>query len=149
MPAGRSFRALQYHSTSNQTMFTAEQIKAAHSKVRSGADFPAFIRDIAALGVTSYCTYVADGHTDYYGAGGFSTSAAPGYAALPVAADSDMAQFRAELRDHQQGATNYQEFIAACARLGIEKWEVDMALMTCTYFDKAGNAVLVEDIPRW
>ncbi|MGB4398918.1 MAG: DUF1398 family protein [Daejeonella sp.] len=35
-------------------MFTAEQIKAAHSKVKSGADFPAYIQDIKALGVTGY-----------------------------------------------------------------------------------------------
>ncbi len=27
-------------------MFTVEQIKTAHSKVKSGADFPAYIQDI-------------------------------------------------------------------------------------------------------
>jgi uncharacterized protein YbcV (DUF1398 family) len=48
-------------------MFTIEQVKAAHSKVRSGADFPAFIQDIKKLGVTYYETFVSDGHTDYYG----------------------------------------------------------------------------------
>ena len=35
-------------------MFTVEQIKAAHSKVQSGADFPAYIREIKELGVTHY-----------------------------------------------------------------------------------------------
>lgn len=35
-------------------MFTVEQIKTAHSKVKSGADFPAYIQDIKKLGVT-YC----------------------------------------------------------------------------------------------
>lgn len=33
-------------------MFTAEQLKAAHSQVKSGADFPAYIQDIRKLGVT-------------------------------------------------------------------------------------------------
>ena len=32
-------------------MFTAEQIITAHSKVKSGADFPNYIKDIKALGV--------------------------------------------------------------------------------------------------
>jgi hypothetical protein len=33
-------------------MFAVEQIKTAHSKVKSGADFPAYIQDIKKLGVT-------------------------------------------------------------------------------------------------
>lgn len=32
-------------------MFTIQQIKDAHSKVKSGADFPAYIQDIKKLGV--------------------------------------------------------------------------------------------------
>jgi uncharacterized protein YbcV (DUF1398 family) len=42
-------------------MFTIEQIKIAHTKVRSGADFPNYIQDLINLGITSYETYVADG----------------------------------------------------------------------------------------
>ena len=49
-------------------MFTLDQIKSAHSKVKSGADFPAYIREIKELGVTYYEAYVADGHVDYHGA---------------------------------------------------------------------------------
>ena len=45
-------------------MFTIEQIQSAHSKVKSGADFPKYIQEIKALGVTSYETYVEDGRTD-------------------------------------------------------------------------------------
>jgi uncharacterized protein YbcV (DUF1398 family) len=45
-------------------MFTVEQIKAAYSKVRSGADFPTYIKEIKKLGITHYEAYVADGHID-------------------------------------------------------------------------------------
>jgi Protein of unknown function (DUF1398) len=38
----------------NLKMFKVEQIKAAHGKVKSGADFPSYIREIKVLGVTSY-----------------------------------------------------------------------------------------------
>lgn len=44
-------------------MFTVEQIKAAHSKVKSGADFPKYIRDIKQLSVHAFETWVIDSHT--------------------------------------------------------------------------------------
>src|SRR3546814_6942611 len=68
-----------------ENMFTAEQIKAAHSKVRSGADFPAYIKEIKSLGVTYYETFVTDGHTDYYGANDYKTTSDAKYAALAIA----------------------------------------------------------------
>ena len=49
-------------------MFTIEQIKEAHAKVKSGADFPKYVKEMKTLGVVSYDHYVADGHTNYYGA---------------------------------------------------------------------------------
>ena len=42
-------------------MFSMEQITQAHSKVKSGAGFPAYIAEIKQLGVTSYETHVSDG----------------------------------------------------------------------------------------
>jgi len=48
-------------------MFTVDQIKSAHSKVKSGADFPTYIKEIKALGVTHYEAYVSDGHINYHG----------------------------------------------------------------------------------
>jgi hypothetical protein len=60
-----------------QQMFTTQQISAAHSKVKSGADFPAYIREIKTLGVTYYETFVADGHIDYYGANNYKATTPP------------------------------------------------------------------------
>ena len=129
-------------------MFTVEQVKAAHSKVKSGADFPAYIQDIKKLGVTFYKTFVTDGHTDYYGANDFTTASPAKYQALAIAEISNREQFKADLKEHQQGKTDYLTFIGLCAKLGIEKWEVYMDKMTCTYYDKEGNEILVEQIPQ-
>lgn len=129
-------------------MFTAEQIKAAHSKVKSGAHFPAYIKDIKKLGVTSYETFVTDGHTDYYGANDYKTSSAAKYDALKIAPVSTIEQFKTDLKSHQQGKTDYPTFCNDCAKSGIEKWAVSMNKMTCTYYDKAGNEILVEQIPQ-
>lgn len=45
-------------------MFILEQIKIAHSKVKSEVDFPAYINDIKQFGVTGYVTYLSDGSTN-------------------------------------------------------------------------------------
>lgn len=129
-------------------MFTIEQIKAAHSKVKSGADFPAYIQDIKKLGVTFYETYVMDGHTDYFGKNDYKTSSSAHYEALNLGEVSNAEQFKADLKAHQQGKTDYPTFCNDCAKSGIEKWAVCMDKMTCTYYDTAGNDILVEQIPQ-
>lgn len=129
-------------------MFTAEQLKAAHSKVKSGADFPAYIKEIKALGVTHYETYVADGHIDYHGGDDYTAKIPAKYDPLAVAEIVQSAHFKAELLAHQQGKTDFLTFIKMCATTGIEKWAIRMDKMTCTYYDKAGNEILVEVIPH-
>ena len=128
-------------------MFTVEQIKAAHSKVKSGADFPAYIREIKAYGVTHYETYVSDGHIDYHGANDHTATVPAKYEPLVIADTVVGYAFKAELVAHQQGKTDFLTFIKACASFGIEKWAISMDQMTCTYYDKAGNEILVETIP--
>ena len=125
-------------------MFTVDQIISAHSKVKSGADFPSYIKDIKKLGVTFYETFVTDGHTDYYGEKKYKTSSVAKYAPLPITQVSNIEQFKADIKAHQQGKTDYPTFCNDCAKSGIEKWAVCMDKMTCTYFDKAGNEMLVE-----
>jgi uncharacterized protein YbcV (DUF1398 family) len=129
-------------------MFTIEQIRAAHSKVKSGADFPAYIQDLKKLGVTFYATTVSDGHTDYYGADNYKTSTTAKYDILRITKTSNTEQFKADLKAHQQGKTDYLTFCNDCAKSGIEKWEVCMDKMTCTYYEKAGNEILVEELPQ-
>ncbi len=129
-------------------MFTVEQIKAAHSKVKSGADFPAYIQDIEKLGVTYYETFVTDGHTDYYGANEYKTTSPANYEPLVIAIECNKEQFKVDLKEHQQGKTDYLTFTRISANLGIERWAVCMEKMTCTYYDKAENEILAEEIPH-
>jgi uncharacterized protein YbcV (DUF1398 family) len=129
-------------------MFTVEKIKSAHSKVKSGADFPAYIQDLKKIGVTNYETFVSDGHTNYYGVDDYKTSSMAMYEVLSIAEISNTSQFKADLIAHQQGKTNYPTFCSDCAKSGIEKWNVSINKMTCTYYDKSGNEILVEQIPQ-
>jgi len=128
-------------------MFTTEQIKAAHSKVKSGADFPNYVQELIQLGVTSYETFVADGHTDYFGKEDYKTSSVAKYNPLIIAQESNVEQFKADLKAHQQGQTDYMTFCNDSAKSGVEKWVVCMGKMTCAYYDLSGKEMLVERIP--
>lgn len=128
-------------------MFTLLQIQDAHSKVKSGADFPQYMQDIINLGVTTFETFVSDNHTDYKGKNDFSISSEGFTETLIIADECNAEQFKSDLKAHQQGQTDYPTFLNDCAKSGIEKWTVLISEMTCTYFDKRGEAILVEKIP--
>ena len=129
-------------------MFTIEQIKTAHSKVKTGADFPFYIKEIKALGVTHYETYVTDGHIDYHGVNDYTVNVTSKYEPIVIVDNPKPEEFKVELSAHQQGKTDYLTFIKMCAETGIEKWAISMDKMTCTYYDKAANKILVEEIPQ-
>ncbi|MES2829754.1 MAG: DUF1398 family protein [Bacteroidota bacterium] len=127
--------------------FTVAQVEAEHEKVKTGADFPKYIQDIIKLGVTSFETFVSDSHTVYYGPNGYQTVSDPQYDQLDIADLSNKELFVQHLKNHQKGGSDYFTFCKDCAETGIEKWIVDLAAMTCIYYDAAGSEILVETIP--
>jgi uncharacterized protein YbcV (DUF1398 family) len=128
-------------------MFTLEQIGRAHANVKSGADFPSYIREIKALGIDHYITYVKDGHTDFESNEGHTQTSPAGYAAVTINPVPDIPQFRMNLLEHQQGRTSYLQFCELAASNGVANWKVDLQQMTCTYMDAGGKEMLVEQIP--
>ena len=90
----------------------------------------------------------ADGHIDYHGGNDRTAKVLAKYAPLTIADSPDYEKFKAELMAHQQGKTDFLTFIKMCATLGIEKWAICMNKMTCTYYDKGGSEILVEQIPQ-
>lgn len=129
-------------------MFTLKQIEEAHNKVKSGADFPKYIQEIKTLGINEFETWVKDSHTEYYGENGYKTSSNSMYEKLEIKDSSHPSKFKHYLSIHQQGGTDYFTFCKHCAETGIEKWIASLIKMTCTYYDKAGNEILIENIPQ-
>ena len=128
-------------------MFTIEQIKEAHAKVKNGADFPNYIQDLIILGVKGYDTFVSDGHTEYYGVNNYTVASEEKYAIIGISTNVNKELFIELLVKHQHGETDYMTFCNHCGQCGIAKWRVDIIEMTCTYFDLAGNEILIEKIP--
>ncbi|PAM95218.1 phage envelope protein [Flavobacterium sp. IR1] len=128
-------------------MFTIEQIKEAHAKVQTGADFPNYIQDLIILGVKGYDTFINDGHVEYYGVNNYVVTSDEKYDTIAVAPNANKERFIEFLVQHQEGQTDYLSFCNHAAQCGIAKWRVDILEMTCTYFDQAENEILIEKIP--
>lgn len=127
-------------------MFTLDQIREAHAKVKSGADFPHYVADLITLGVWKYNTFVHDGHVEYFGDTANTLVSPAKYEPLTVADTSDASGFRERLQAHQRGETDYMTFCRDAARAGALKWTVDTEAMTCIYYDKVGNVIFKENL---
>ena len=92
-------------------MFTITQIKEAHSKVKSGADFPKYIQEIKGFGVIGFTTWVKDSHTDYLGENDFKTSSNKVYEDLEISENLNLEKFVQQLKAHQRGETDYYIFL--------------------------------------
>lgn len=122
------------------------QIQESHAKVKSGADFPQYIRDLIKLGVLKYTVYVRDGHSEYFGVDTHIVSDAE-YPILEITSKVDVEKFKHSLKVHQQGKTNYFTFCMDAAKAGISCWVVDTYAKTCAYYDESSNLVIEENIP--
>ena len=127
-------------------MLTLQAIKDAHSKVKSGIDFPTYVQELIVLGITKYDIYVRDGHAVYFGNEGFQLQSLPTYKPLRVANISDKERFKHYLKNHQRGQTDYHTFCKDAAATGVEKWTIDMNNMTCIYYDKSNTQMVEEQI---
>ena len=127
-------------------MFTIEQINDLHARLGSAKTLPEYVRALKALGVERYDSYLADGHSEYFGHGGHNVVSPPVHEALPVAETGQHEAFLQHLRRHEKRETTYLEMSRGLAQSGIEKWTVDTDRMTMTFYDKAGGEMLVEQI---
>jgi uncharacterized protein YbcV (DUF1398 family) len=129
-------------------MFTIEQIKEAHAKVKTGADFPNYIQDLIILGIKGYDTFVNDGHVEYYGNHNYAVTSDEKYPEIKVEDTANKERFIEFLVAHQDGQTDYITFCNHAGQCGIAKWRVAIIEMTCTYFDKSDAQILIEKIPN-
>jgi uncharacterized protein YbcV (DUF1398 family) len=137
----------QCQTLKEKTMFTLEQIQAAHAKVKSGADFPAYAQELKKMGLGRYEFFLADGHAEYYGINGQQLIAGPKWDRRQIGAMSKK-DFAAAVKRHQKGGSDFPTIALEAARYGVYKWIVDLVDMTCTYFGEDGKVIMVEEIPR-
>jgi uncharacterized protein YbcV (DUF1398 family) len=128
-------------------MFTLQQMRAAHAKVKSGADFPGYVREIKQMGLLHYYFMVKDGHTSYHGANGFQVSGDPIYPEKTISVQASPAAVKQIIAEHQLGKSDFLTFCKLVAEAGVERWVVDTEAMLCSYYDLSGNSMIAEPIP--
>lgn len=128
-------------------MFTIQQINEANAKVKTGADFPRLAQELFEMGVLANDVHVNDGHAEFFGADNFVLKTPATHSILTINDESNGETFAHYLKIHQQGETDYPTFLQHSAVTGIEKWTLDFVAKTCTYFDKKGRKLLIEQIP--
>ena len=127
-------------------MFTIEQINELHARLGSASTLTEYVRALKALGVERYDSYLADGHSEYFGQAGYRLVSAAEHEVFLVAEASQRERFLQHRRRHELGRTTYLEMSRGLAQSGIEKWTVDTRRMTMTFYDKAGREMLVEQM---
>ena len=127
-------------------MFTIERINDLHARLGSARTLPEYVLALKGLGVERYDSYLADGHSEYFGRGGHRVVSPPVHEVLPVAQTGQRETFLQHLRRHERRETTYLEMSRGLAQSGIEKWTVDTGRMTMRFYDKAGSEMLVEQI---
>ena len=129
-------------------MFTIQQIKDAHSRVKTGADFPRYIGELKTLGLKRYEFLVSTGDTVYYGINGHTFSSGTRYDARQIVSPSFQTVLRELIAIHQKGGSDFPTICIQAAAAGVEKWVIDTEKMMCTYYDLEGNEMLAEPIPE-
>ena len=127
--------------------FTVENIKAIYSRPRTGADFPALIRELKGAGVTSYDHMIETGANVFHGCNGEALTLEKMGPPCPVSARPDVESLKRIISEHQRGLSNYPTLCRLVGEVGVEKWVCDLSAMTCSYFDKSGQQMHVELIP--
>jgi len=129
-------------------MFTEQQLKEAHSRVKTGADFPRYVQEIKQLGLITYEYLVKDGTTIYYGNNGHLVKSAAKYDPMDIATSSSAASLQHTISIHQQGKTDFITFCRQAAEAGVEKWVIDTQKMLCIYYDRQRSEMVAEPIPQ-
>ena len=127
-------------------MFTLEQITDIHDRLGNRDTLGGYLRALRDIGVETYDSYIADGHSEYFGADGQKLVGPAFHETFAIAETCDKEQFLQYMQQVEQGGVGYVEMSKALADNGVEKWTFDTEKLTITYLDKAGNVLLGEKV---
>lgn len=84
-------------------MFSIEQINYVHEKLGKMNSFLSYVTALKSLGVEEYDSYLADGHSRYFGVAGYYVTSEPVHEILRIADNSDKESFLHHLQLHGEG----------------------------------------------
>lgn len=126
-------------------MITKDAITKAQEEF-GGRNFPMLVQAFLDLGMVSNTVNIKDGKAIYNDKDGNQVAMAA-FQVEAVAENLDKDYFMQQLILHQSGQTDFLTFCKDTADAGIYKWDVDLLVKTCTYFDLNDQMVYSEPIP--
>ena len=127
-------------------VFTLAQIDDLHVRLGRADSLADYMHGLAAIGVARFDSFVTDGHSEFFNADGQRITSPAHHEMLAVAEVSDRDTCLEHLRRHSDGETSYVEMSEGLAEAGVERWVADTTALTMTYRDRAGVALLVEEV---
>lgn len=137
----------EWFPTAQPASFTVENLRAIYSRPRTGADFPALVRELKSAGVTSYDHMIETGTNVFHGRGGDTLILEKMGPSCPVSVRADVESLKRIILEHQRGLSDYSTLCRLVGEVGVAKWECDLFAMTCSYFEKSNRKMHVELIP--
>ena len=128
-------------------VFTIEQINELHDRLGTAETLGQYLRSLSAIGVERFDSFIVDGHSEFFGKSGQTVASGPAHERLSIAETSRRESLVEHQRLHSEGRTSYVEMSKGLADSGVEKWTFDTNKLTVAYYDKAGNELLVEEVP--
>ncbi|MEK5289165.1 DUF1398 family protein [Streptococcus sp. FSL R7-0212] len=126
-------------------MITKDAITKAQEEF-GGRNFPMLVQAFLDLGMVSNTVNIKDGKAIYNDKDGNQVAMAA-FQVEAVAENLDKDYFMQQLKLHQSGQTDFSTFCKDTTDAGIYKWDVDLLVKTCTYFDLDDQMVYSEPIP--
>lgn len=126
--------------------FTLEAIQEAQMKY-TGPDFPKLIREFKAMGMVTNTYDLSNGQIQYVSNKGEHIDIKSEITVGIIGETYDEAAALAALKNNQTGKTDFITFCKEIAEAGVYKWISDLEIMTCSYYDRKENTVIVEMIP--
>ncbi len=137
----------QFNNKGDKIMeFSLVSIQEAH-KLYTGPDFPKLIKAFKSMDMITNIFDLETGKVTYVSRSGdtlvstgikmkFDTREAGKYEEAIIA-----------LQRNQRGESDFYSFCNEVAKAGIYKWVSDLDAMTCSYFDRMEQVVIIENIP--
>lgn len=126
--------------------FKLKSIQEAH-KLYTGPDFPKLIREFKLMGMKTNIYNLETGVVSYLNKAGESIEDQGIKVVFRIDETACYDEALTSLKRNQKGESDFPTFCIEIARAGIYKWVSDLEQMTCSYYDKQENVVIIEDIP--
>jgi uncharacterized protein YbcV (DUF1398 family) len=127
------------------TPFTLEDIDRAHKGV-TNETVRKYLKSLHDLGIVSYTTHISDGHSDYFDSKGNKLSSVAVHERYEISDEASRESARRAIEAHGLRETDYFAFSRQLAAAGVCAWVMDPVEMTCTFYSKSGEKLLVDDV---